>query len=56
VPCAIGIISSICTEKQSLAISEVMNKIMSLDSAVTFLTEAEVGLCKGHFCKMNNLK
>ena len=28
---------------------KVMNKIVSLDSAVTFLMEAEVGLCKGHF-------
>lgn len=26
-----------------------MNKMLSLDSAVTFLIEAEVGLCKGHF-------
>lgn len=28
---------------------KVMNKVVSLDSAVTFLMEAEVGLCKGHF-------
>lgn len=27
---------------------KVVNKIMSLDSAVTFLMEAKVGLCKGH--------
>ena len=27
---------------------KVINKILSLDSAVTFLMEAKVGLCKGH--------